>query len=125
MKEIVGHYEAAEILGWQKQQVAVYISRGKFPEPLQKLKSTPIWFKEDIEKFKESRMKMKKLEVTKVNGKMYKLPEGYYAIEGRFGDQVYRDDNGKNVSQKLMGGNNKDDIIILTDKGVEKLKLVD
>ena len=54
-KEIVGHYEAAEILGWQKQQVSVYISRGKFPEPLQKLKSTPIWLKEDIQKFKESR----------------------------------------------------------------------
>ena len=56
-KEIVGHYEAAEILGWQKQQVSVYISRGKFPEPLQKLKSTPIWLKEDIQKFKESRKK--------------------------------------------------------------------
>ena len=68
---------------------------------------------------------MKKLEVTKMNGKMYKLPEGYYAIEGRFGDQVYRDDNGKNVTQQIMGGNNKDDIILLTDKGVEKLKLVE
>ena len=124
-KEIVGHYEAAEILGWQKQQVTVYMQRGKFPEPLQKLKSTPIWLKEDIQKFKESRMKMKRLDVTKMNGKMYKLPEGYYAIEGRFGDQVYRDDNGKNVTQQIMGGNNKDDIIILTDKGIEKLKLVD
>ena len=59
MKEIVGHYEATKILGWQKQQVSVYISRGKFPEPLQKLASGPIWFKEDIEKFKESRMKMR------------------------------------------------------------------
>ena len=58
-KEIVGHYEVAKILGWQKQQVAVYISRGKFPEPLQKLASGPIWLKEDIEKFKESRGKMK------------------------------------------------------------------
>jgi len=58
-KEIVGHYEAAKILGWQKQQVAVYISRGKFPEPLQKLASGPIWLKEDIQKFKESRGKMK------------------------------------------------------------------
>ena len=124
-KEIVGHYEAAEILCWQKQQVSVYISRGKFPEPLQKLASGPIWLKEDIQKFKESRMKMKRLDVTKMNGKMYKLPQGYYAIEGRFGDQVYRDDNGKNVTQQIMGGNNKDDIIILTDKGIEKLKLVD
>jgi len=67
MKEIVGHYEAAEILGWQKQQVTVYMQRGKFPEPFQKLKSTPIWLKEDIQKFKESRLKMKKLEVTKTS----------------------------------------------------------
>ena len=123
MKELVGHYEAAKILGWQKQQVTVYMQRGKFPEPLQKLASGPIWFKEDIEKFKESRMKMKKLEVTKFDGKMYKLPEGYYAIEGRFGDQVYRDDNGKNVSQQIMGGDNKDDVILLADSGVIKLKL--
>lgn len=57
MKEIVGHYEAAEILGWKKQQVTVYMQRGKFPEPLQKLASGPIWFKEDIQKFKESRIK--------------------------------------------------------------------
>ena len=56
-KEIVGHYEAAKILGWQKQQVAVYISRGKFPKPMQKLASGPIWLKEDIQKFKESRKK--------------------------------------------------------------------
>jgi len=54
-KEIVGHYEATKILGWQKQQVSNYIKRGKFPEPLQKLASGPIWFKEDIQKFKESR----------------------------------------------------------------------
>ena len=54
-KEIVGHYEATKILGWQKQQVSNYIKRGKFPEPLQKLASGPIWFKEDIQKFKDSR----------------------------------------------------------------------
>ena len=59
MKELVGHYEAAEILGWKKQQVSVYMQRGKFPEPFQRLKSTPIWLKEDIQKFKESRGKMK------------------------------------------------------------------
>ena len=55
MKEIVGHYEAAELLGWKKQQVSVYIIRGKFPKPMQKLASGPIWFKKDIQKFKESR----------------------------------------------------------------------
>ena len=59
-KEIAGHYEAAEILGWQKQQVTVYINRGKFPEPLQKLASGPIWLKDDIQKFKESRGRVKR-----------------------------------------------------------------
>lgn len=61
MKELVGHYEAAELLGWKKQQVSVYVQRGKFPEPLQRLKSTPIWYKSDIQKFKDERL-MKAME---------------------------------------------------------------
>jgi len=68
-------------------------------------------------------IEMKELNVTKFNGQLYKLPTGYYAIDGRFGDKVY-DPNGKNVSQKIMGANNPDDIIILTDSGVVKLDKV-
>ena len=78
-----------------------------------------------MEKFKESRNeKMEKLNYTKFNGKKYALPEGYYAIEKRFGDQVYRDDNGKNVSQQIMSGAQIEDVILLTDQSVEKLELL-
>lgn len=71
---------------------------------------------------------MEKLNVTKMNGRLYELPEGYYAVEGRFGDQVY-DVNGKNVTQKIQGdhnqgGRNSDDYIVTTDKGIVKLKPV-
>jgi len=71
---------------------------------------------------------MEKLNVIKMNGRHYELPEGYYAVEGRFGYQVY-DDNSKNVTQKIQGdhnqgGHNSDDYIITTDKGIIKLKQV-
>ncbi|MDC3414254.1 hypothetical protein [Terrihalobacillus insolitus] len=71
---------------------------------------------------------MKKLNVTKIDGKYYQLPKGYYAVEGRFGDQVYKENGAKNVTSKIMGDHNKgsrssDDYIILTDNGVEKLIL--
>ncbi|MED4885416.1 hypothetical protein [Bacillus smithii] len=64
--------------------------------------------------------------VVKINGRLYKLPEGYYAINGRFGDQVYNS-NGVNVTQKIMGdhnqgGHNPEDYIILTDHGIVKLE---
>lgn len=46
--QLVGLSEAAEILGWQKQQVSVYINRGKFPQPIQRLASGPIWTRQQI-----------------------------------------------------------------------------
>lgn len=53
--ELVGLAEAAKILGWSKQQISVYMSRGKFPEPIQRLASTPIWTKQQILDYKDSR----------------------------------------------------------------------
>lgn len=52
---LVGLSEAAEILGWQKQQVTEYMKRGKFPKPLQRLASGPIWTYKQIEDYKDSR----------------------------------------------------------------------
>ncbi|MNP27828.1 hypothetical protein D3C76_1207580 [compost metagenome] len=52
---IVGLAEAADMLGWSKQQVNVYLQRGKFPEPLQRLASGPIWTYKQIEDYKDSR----------------------------------------------------------------------
>jgi predicted DNA-binding transcriptional regulator AlpA len=59
IETLVGVKEASYMLGWSKQQVMVYISRGKFPEPIQRLASGPIWTKKQIEEFiKERMMKM-------------------------------------------------------------------
>ncbi|WP_110930666.1 hypothetical protein [Paenibacillus bouchesdurhonensis] len=52
---LVGLSEAAEMLGWQKQQVSEYMKRGKFPDPLQRLASGPIWTYKQIEDYKDSR----------------------------------------------------------------------
>lgn len=53
--DIVGLAEAAEILGWKKQQISLYLSREKFPKPTWKLASGPIWLKSQIEEFKANR----------------------------------------------------------------------
>ncbi|WP_010501332.1 helix-turn-helix transcriptional regulator [Paenibacillus elgii] len=52
---LVGLSEAAEILGWSKQQINVYLMRGKFPEPIQRLASGPIWTQKRIEDYRDSR----------------------------------------------------------------------
>ena len=52
---LAGVAEAAEILGWDKRRVSTYISRGSFPEPLQRLASGPVWTYKQIEEYKESR----------------------------------------------------------------------
>lgn len=52
---LVGVAEAAEMLGWKKQQVTEYIRRGTFPEPLQRLASGPVWTYKQIEDYRDSR----------------------------------------------------------------------
>lgn len=52
---LVGLSEAAEILGWSKQQLSVYIQRGKMPEPIQRLASGPIWTIKQIEEYRDAR----------------------------------------------------------------------
>jgi len=51
----VGVSEAAEILGWQKQRIVTYLSRGVFPEPTQRLASGPLWTRQQIEEYRDSR----------------------------------------------------------------------
>lgn len=44
------------MLGWaNKQQVSVYLKRGKFPEPIQRLANGPLWTMQQIADFKDSR----------------------------------------------------------------------
>lgn len=52
---VVGLAEAAEMLGWSKQQVSLYISRDKFPEPIMRLASGPLWKIEQIKEFRDAR----------------------------------------------------------------------
>lgn len=52
---LVGYAEAAEMLGWDKRRVGIYIQRGSFPEPMQRLASGPVWTLEQIEEYKRSR----------------------------------------------------------------------
>jgi len=52
---LVGVSEAAEMLGWKKQQISVYMDRGKFPEPIQRLASGPVWTYKQIEDYRDSR----------------------------------------------------------------------
>jgi hypothetical protein len=49
--ELVGVNEAAKIMGWDRRKLSMYITRGKFLEPIQRLQATPIWFKADVEKY--------------------------------------------------------------------------
>jgi predicted DNA-binding transcriptional regulator AlpA len=53
---LVGVQEAAEILGWDKRKIATYMSRGKFPEPIQRLASGSIWTRQQIEDYRDSRL---------------------------------------------------------------------
>jgi predicted DNA-binding transcriptional regulator AlpA len=54
---LAGLDEASEILGWSKQHIHSYISRGVFPQPIQRLASGPIWTREQIEQYKKEREK--------------------------------------------------------------------
>ena len=48
---LAGVAEAAEVMGWDKRRVITYISRGRFPEPLQALASGRVWSRSAIEGF--------------------------------------------------------------------------
>jgi hypothetical protein len=48
---LAGVAEAAEVMGWDKRRVMTYISRGRFPEPLQALASGRVWTRSSVEDF--------------------------------------------------------------------------
>ena len=48
---LAGVAEAARIMGWDKRRVITYISRRRFPEPLQSLASGRVWVRSTIEDF--------------------------------------------------------------------------
>lgn len=52
---LVGLAEAAIMLDWSKSQTNTYMARGKFPEPIQRLASGPIWTRKQIENYRDAR----------------------------------------------------------------------
>lgn len=48
---LAGVAEAAQVMGWDKRRIITYISRGRFPEPLQALASGRVWTRSSIEDF--------------------------------------------------------------------------
>jgi predicted RNase H-like HicB family nuclease len=48
---LAGVAEAAEVMGWDKRRVVTYISRGRFPEPIQALASGRVWARSTLEDF--------------------------------------------------------------------------
>lgn len=49
----VGLSDAAEIMGWQKQQVTEYRKRGKFPQAIAQISSGPIWGRRQVEEYRD------------------------------------------------------------------------
>lgn len=52
MDFLVGVKEAGEILGWDRRKVSTYHLRGVLPKPAVYLSSGPIWFRKQIESYK-------------------------------------------------------------------------
>jgi predicted RNase H-like HicB family nuclease len=48
---LAGVAEAAEVMGWDKRRVITYLSRGRFPEPLQALAAGRVWARSTLEDF--------------------------------------------------------------------------
>jgi predicted DNA-binding transcriptional regulator AlpA len=58
--ELLGVAEAAELLGWDRRKISTYISRGVFPDPVQIVKATPLWTRDQIESYKLKQKNPKK-----------------------------------------------------------------
>jgi excisionase family DNA binding protein len=117
LDNIIGVEEAAAILGLSPGTVKNKCAAGELPA--KKIGKTWIIDKTQLEEEK----KMKTVNYTKMNGQRYVLPEGFYAVEGRFGDQVYNE-RSENVTSKIMGNAKSDGYIIYTDKGIADLKVL-
>jgi excisionase family DNA binding protein len=116
LENIIGVEEAAAILGLSPGTIKNMCAAGKLTG--KKIGKTWVLDKTNLEV-----NKMKTLNYTMISGCKYQLPEGFYAIDGRFGDQVYNE-RGENVTQKIMKSADGKDFIVLTDIGIEHLHLI-
>ena len=49
--ELAGFAEVVEILGVPKRTAARYVDRDDFPEPIERLRATPVWRRVDVEEW--------------------------------------------------------------------------
>ena len=50
--DLLGTKEVGDLLGWSRQKVSVYYSRGKLPEPFALIGGKrPVWTREQIEEW--------------------------------------------------------------------------
>lgn len=50
----------AEILGWDRRKVQLYVKRGAFPQPIQYISSGPVWTVRQIEEYAKKLAKKNK-----------------------------------------------------------------
>lgn len=57
VEDIVGVGEVAEVLGWHQRKVSTYLTRhlAGFPDPVTRLKGTPVWDRQDILRWSKER----------------------------------------------------------------------
>jgi hypothetical protein len=51
LENLLGHAEVCEMLNWESRKLTRYIKLNMFPEPIIRLKSTPIWSTNQIEAY--------------------------------------------------------------------------
>jgi hypothetical protein len=54
--DLLGQVEVGKMLGWTSQKVSVYLARGVFPEPVQRVKATPLWTRQQITAYRDSHL---------------------------------------------------------------------
>lgn len=53
--DLVGAFEASEILGVERTRIARYVRTGVMPEPVAHLRATKVWLRSDVEELAERR----------------------------------------------------------------------
>lgn len=129
----MGLSDAAEILGWDRRRVQTYISRGAFPEPIQRISNGPIWTREQIENYRVEREITVKLKYLKDNERdlAFSISDVYLIGLGKLAGikQVSRYDGGTdillNAAQAISTNFYDIEIDIDTHKETATVKYVD
>ena len=56
LPNLLGLTDVSRELGWSKQQIGVYRTRGDFPKPIGEIGRRPVWWKPDIQEWRRKRV---------------------------------------------------------------------